>query len=63
MVHVVLQYATDVKNLIMKNLRLGPLCTENSVEHTQSYIRIPVYPEIRDSKHLSRTVLRVCTLF
>ena len=25
MVHVVLQYATDVKNLIMKNLRLKSL--------------------------------------
>ena len=37
------------------------ICTENSVEHTQSYTRIPVWPEIRDSKHLSRTVLRVCT--
>ena len=56
MVHVVLQYATYVKNLIIMNLRLRfsekvrmrPLCTENSVEHTQSYVRIPVWPDIRD---------------
>ena len=56
-VHVVGQYATDVHNMIINNLRLGfwgknkmrPLCTENSVEHTQSYIRIQVWPEIRDS--------------
>ena len=33
------------------------LCTKNSVERTQSYIRIPAWPEIRDSWHLSRTVL------
>ena len=71
MVHVVLQYATDVKNMIIKNLRLRfwekirmrSLCTENSVDHTQSYIVIPVWPEIRHSQHLSRTVLRVCTQF
>ena len=57
MAHVVLQYATDVKNLIIKNLRqrcwekirMWPLCNENSVEHTQSYIKIPFWPEIRDS--------------
>ena len=57
MVHVILRYATDVKNLIIKNLsrdfgekiRMSPLCTENSVEHTQSSVRIPVWPEIRDS--------------
>ena len=55
-VHVVLQYATDVENLI-KNLRLrfeekvrmSPVCTENGVEHAESYVRIPVWPEIRDS--------------
>ena len=57
MVHVALQYAAHVKNLIVESLRLifsgkimiGPLCTENNVEHMQSYIRIPVWPEIRDS--------------
>ena len=57
MVHLILRYATDVKNLIIKNLsrdfgekiRMSPLCTENSVEHTQSYKRIPVWPEIGDS--------------
>ena len=27
---------------------MGPLCTENSLKHTQSYMRIPVSPEIRD---------------
>ena len=49
-VHVVLQYPTYVKNLIIKNLRLRfwekiripSVCTENSVEHTQSHIRISV---------------------
>ena len=55
-VDIVLQYATDVKNLTIKNLRdygekirMRPLCTENRVEHTQCYIIIPVWPEIRDS--------------
>ena len=56
-VHVVLQYPTDVKNLTIKYLilrfwgkiRMRPLCIENSVEHTQSYIRVPVWPDIRDS--------------
>ena len=33
------------------------------MEHTQSYMRIPVWPEIRDSSQLSRTVLRVCAQF
>ena len=55
--HTTLQYAADVKNLIMKNLRLiywekieyELFCTENCVEHTQSGIRIPVWTEIRDS--------------
>ena len=56
MVHVVLQYATDVNNLIIKNSRLRcfgekvrtrALCAENSVECTQSYTRVPVWPEIR----------------
>ena len=28
---------------------MWPLCTEISVEHTRSYIRIPVWPEIRYS--------------
>ena len=52
--------STYVKNLIIRNLRrrfweenntmvMWLLCTENSVEHTQSHIRIPVWPEIRDS--------------
>ena len=69
-VHVVLQYATYVKNLIVRNsvlrfsekIRVRPLCTENGVEHTQSSIRIQVLPDIRDSQNVSSTtVLRVCT--
>ena len=44
----VIQYATGVKDLIIKNLSLRFL-GENSVEHIQSCIRIPVWSETRDS--------------
>lgn len=70
------QYATDVNNLIMVNLRMRvfagveirmrqtSLCTENSAEHTQSYMRLPVWPKVRDSQHLYRTVLHcICSPF
>ena len=42
---------------------MRPLCTENSVEHTQSCITIPVsdWSEIRDSYYLSRPVLLIAT--
>ena len=43
---------------------MRPLCIENSVKHTQSYTRIPVWSDLRDPQHLSRSaVLRVCTQF
>ena len=32
-----------------EKIRARPLCTENSVERTQSYVRNPVWPKIRDS--------------
>ena len=41
---------------IFGKISMWPLSTENIVEHTPSYIRIPVWPEIRDSQHLSRFV-------
>ena len=36
---------------------------ENNAEHTQSCASIPVWPETRNSQHVTCTVLTVCTHF
>ena len=40
---------------------MRPLCTENGVEHNQSYIRAQDWPDVRDQHLSSIAVLGVCT--